>query len=186
MPGSALEPTGGTERDDEHSSSGDLGVPRHITRGVQGIHSRRPWGPLPHPSGSSRYTLQETLESLSISLGEFKVNTPRDLEVPCHISRGVQGKHSRRPWSISPYPSGSSRYTLQDTLESLAIFILLELNVLTPGCLGDQLDISFLGKVQWYTLQDALEILEISFLGKFQWYTLFDTLESLFIPSSGV
>ena len=148
MPGSALEPTGGTERDDEHSSSGDLGVPRHITRGVQGIHSRRPWGPLPHPSGSSRYTLQETLESLSISHEELKVYTPG--------------------------------------YESLAIFILLELNVLTPGCLGDQLDISFLGKVQWYTLQDALEILEISFLGKFQWYTLFDTLESLFIPSSGV
>ena len=97
MSGSALEPTGGAERDDEHSSSGDLGVPRHITRGVQGIHSRRPWSPLAHPSGSLRYTLQETFKSISISLEEFKVYTPGDLGVPLHIPRGVQGIHSRRP-----------------------------------------------------------------------------------------
>ncbi len=41
MSGPALEPTGGTERDDEYSSSGDIRVPRHISRGVQGKYTRR-------------------------------------------------------------------------------------------------------------------------------------------------
>ena len=41
MSGPALEPTGGTERDDEYSSSGDIRVPRHISRGVQSKYTRR-------------------------------------------------------------------------------------------------------------------------------------------------
>ena len=210
MSGPALEPTGGTEGDDEHSSSGDIGVPRHIPRGVQGKHSRIHWSPSIHihslgvqgkhsrrprspsihihswgvqgkhsrrPRSPSKHIHSWGVQgkhswihwSPSIHIHSWGVqgkHSAGDLGVPRHIPREVQGKHSRRPrspskhilslgvqgihprrpWSPYTYPFfRSSRYTLQDILESLSISLLWEFKIYTPGHLGVPLHILSLG-----------------------------------------